>query len=201
MFHQTLIPRREQLLRGVVADCSAKRVSAMQPGHASKLPERFLHAFAECFERFRKAEGHGLHIGIRQHAMEERVIELRSGDLDIERIHHGEVAGRDTTGVMLLWKGDGLVRAMSASPKPHTSLEGSAGRVEELSGEAILQPRKQGHCLQFGFRFEPLLNLGPDLGEGVNTCSVVAFRIALRGQTIVIAIAASSLFIHASHPC
>ena len=172
MLHQRLIPRRELLLRGVVVDRGAKRVGAMQLGHASELPEGFLHAFAECFERFRKTEGHGLHIGIRQHAMEERVIELRSGDLDAERIHHGEVAGRYMTWVMFLWKGDGLVRAMSASPKPHASLEGSAGRVEELSGVAILQPRKEGHCLQFGLRFEPLLNLGPDLGEGVNACAI-----------------------------
>ena len=201
MLHQRLVPRRELLLSGVILHRSGERVGTMQLGHATELPERFLHAFAEGFERFRKTKRYRLGIGVRQHAMKERVIELRFGNLDADRIHHGEVAGGDTTRMMFLWKGDGLIGAMSASPEPHTSLEGSASRIEELSRVAILQPRKESHRLQFGFRFKPLLNLGPDIGKGVNAGAIFAFRIAVRGQPFVIAIAASSFFIHASPPC
>jgi hypothetical protein len=199
--HQRLIPRGQFLFGGVILNRGAERVGAMQLRHAPELPERFLDAFAEGFERFRKTERDGLDIGVRQDAMKKRVIESRTGDLDPEFIHHGEVTGGDLPGMMLLRKGDGLVGPVGASPEPHAALERPSRGIEMLSRITLLQPRKKRHGLQFGFRFEPLLNLGPDLGEGVHPSAIVAISFALRRHPSVIAIAASRFFIHASHPC
>ncbi|MDA1055745.1 MAG: hypothetical protein O3C40_35570 [Planctomycetota bacterium] len=66
------------------------------------------------------------------------MIETRSSDLQVQTIHHREVASGQSCGVMLLWEEDGFAWPMKVSPLCHASLEGASRGVGKLARLSLL---------------------------------------------------------------
>jgi len=94
--------------------------------HAAKLPEGVLNSLAECFKGFGETQRDGFDVAVRQHAVEERMVKSRSGDLDSERVTDREVACGEASWVVILWEENGLVRSVDGSPARDAALESSA---------------------------------------------------------------------------
>ena len=106
--------------------------------HTTEFPKRFLNAFTQGLERFRETQRDRFDVAVGQHAVKERVIETRSSDLQVQTIHHREVASGQSCGVMLLWEEDGFAWPMEASPLGDASFEGSSSGVGELARLSLL---------------------------------------------------------------
>jgi hypothetical protein len=199
--HECRVAIGVRLAARMILDGGAERIGTMSLRHATKFPKRFLKAFTQGLERFRETQRDRFDVAVGQHAVKECVIESRSSDLHVQTIHDGEVAGGQSSGVMLLWEEDGFARSMQASPIGDASLEGSSRGVGELAGLSLLQPREERLGFQFWLGFESLLDLAPDVRERVGASSIIARPFSLGRQTIIVTIAACGLLIHECHPC
>lgn len=200
--HQGGVTLGQLLAGGVVVDRGAEAVGSMTLRNPAELPERFLDPLAEGLERLRETERYRLDVGVSQHAVKQHVIEPRLGDRYVELIHDREVTRGDLAGLMHLWEHHRFAGALGASPKSHTSLEGPSGRVGKLPGKSPLKPTKEGLRLESRFGFEPLLDLRPDIFEGIDPGAVFAsHRLPLRGETLVVSIASCGLLVHHGDPC
>jgi len=92
-------------------------VGAMQLRHAAQFPQRILQAFAEALVALGKADGAGLPVGVGQHEVVEQVGERTAVDRYAQVRAVGEVAGRQTAGMMLLGEED-LLRGAVLGPPP-----------------------------------------------------------------------------------
>lgn len=169
--------------------------------HAAELPERFLNAGAERFERFRKAQRHAFDVAPGQHAVKERVIKSLPGDLHTKFIADGEVTGRQSPRMMVLTEENGLARAMQASPFVHASFECSACGIGKPARMRLLQPFEKRLCFQSRFKFQSLLNAFPNRFKRIISRSICSSRFLLRRQSVVIAKLACRFLAHFRHPC
>ena len=201
VLHERRVAIGVRLAAGVVLDGGTERIGTMPLRHTTEFPKRFLNALTQGLERFRETQRDRLDVAVGQHAVKERVIESRSSDLHVQTIHDREVAGGQSCGVMLLWEEDGFAWPMQASPLCHASLEGSSSGVRELARLSLLEPPEERLGFQFWLGFESLLDFAPDVRERVDASSIIARPYSLRGQTIIVTIAACSLLIHECHPC
>ncbi|MEO8496373.1 MAG: hypothetical protein ABI614_15000 [Planctomycetota bacterium] len=201
VLHERRVAIGVRLAAGVVLDGGTERIGTMPLRHTTEFPKRLLNAFTQGLERFRETQRDRFDVAVGQHAVKEGVIESRSSDLHVQTIHHREVAGGQSGGVMLLWKEDRFAWPMQASPFGDASLEGSSSGVRELARLGLLQPREERLGLQFWLGFESLLDFAPDVREGVGASSIIAWPFSLGGQTIIVTIAACSLLIRECHPC
>jgi len=148
-------------------------------GDTTELPERVLNSLAECFEGFRKTQRNRFDVTIGQHAVEQRVFEGRPGDLHGQGIADREVAGGEPSGMVILRKEDSLVGPVDRPPLSDPSFERPSRGVFELTGVLPLQIVKEGLRLQPRLGVQELLDVGPDLGEGVGPGAVVPLRFSL----------------------
>jgi hypothetical protein len=134
VIHQRRVASRQSRAVGVVSNGRAERVGAMLNRHTTELPKRILNSLAECFEGFGETQRNGFDVAVRQHAVKERVLESRSGNLHVQRIANGEIACRESSRVVILRKENRLVGTVDRSPIGDPSLERSACRILELAG-------------------------------------------------------------------
>lgn len=168
--------------------------------HAAKFPERFLNPGTQGFKRFGEAQRHTFDIAVRQHAMEERVLESRSGNLHPEFIANRKVAGRQSSGVVFLSKEDRLPRPMQTPPFCDATFQRATRRIRKLARMRFLQPCEQRLRLEPRFHFQPLLNVVPDFGERVASRAIRAGCFLLRRQSVV-AVFPCRFLTHFRHPC
>jgi hypothetical protein len=128
------------------------------------------------------------------------VREGRPGNLDPEFIADGEVARGEASWVVILGKEDQLVGSMDRTPMGDPSLESSASRSVELAGMLLLQILEQCFGFEPGFSRERLLDVVPHIDKGIDTSAVLAWRLSLRRQTLVVAIRPCGFLVHRSHP-
>jgi len=72
--------------------------------------------------------------------MIEQVIVPLSADRDFQRVHGGEIRGRQVAGLVDLWKDDFFSTAVLRTPNAHSPLECSPLRIGELPGVLLFQP-------------------------------------------------------------
>ena len=175
----------------------------MPPRHATQFPECVLQTVGERLERLRRTQRHRLPVRVGEYEVVHHVIELLAGDRDVQRVHVGEVGGREIAGVVDLAEHDGLPRPMRRPPLPHATLEGAAMRIEELARVLATQPIEERLGKQPRLGFEPLLDRGPDRREwiGPRAVSPRHGRLLPRaGQLAVIAVLTGGLVTHACSP-
>jgi len=161
MLQQAAIARLKLTLGRQVVDGSTQAVAAMAPRHASQFPQRVLQAVGQRLERLRHAQRHGLPVGVREHEVIEHVLEALTQDSHSQRVHAGEVRGRQVAGVMHLAEHDRARLARRGPPVPDTPLKGAALAPRQPPGMLLDEPVEQRLGVQPRLRFEPCLNLGP----------------------------------------
>jgi hypothetical protein len=201
VLHECRVAIGERLAAGVILDGGTKRIGSMSLRHSAEFPKRFLNAFTQGLKRFRETERDRFDVAVSQHAMKEPVIESRSSNLHVQRIHNREVAGGQSGRMMKLLKVDRLAWPMQAPPLSYASLKGSASGVGKRAGLGLLQPLEERLGFEEWFGFESLLDFAPNVGERIAASSIIAWLLSLRRQTRIVTIVTRSLLIHECHPC
>lgn len=173
-------------------------IRAMQLRHAAQFPQRVLQPFAETLQTFREAERDRLPIGVREHEMIEHVHKRTAVDGHAQVGTVGEIAGSKPTGMMNLGEEDLFGRPALGPPTLDLPLQRPQLAVGEAAREAALQVGKKRLRFQAGVDLQLRLDFGPDLDEGVRTCSPVPVHAHdLAGQLAEAAVLACRLGIHA----
>jgi hypothetical protein len=199
MVQQSLVTLLEHL--GSFAawlDGRRQPISTVQLGHAAQLPQGVLHPLAETLQALRETEGACLPVGVGQDEVIDQVVERNAVDGHAQVGAMGEVAGTKSSGVMNLGEEDLLGGALQGAPLPAAPLQGPQLAVSKATRETPLQVGKDGLGLQSGVELKQLLDLGPDLGEGISSSPPVpvhAFDLA--GELAEPAILAGALGVHA----
>ena len=137
MFQQTAIARLKLALGRQVVDRRTQAVAAMSARHAAQFPQGVLQTVGQRLERLRGAEAHGFPVGVGQHEVIHQMLEAFAEDGHRQRVHAGEVRGRQVARVMHLAEHDrarrrGRLRgAVRATPR--------AGRSRRRRGRRRLR--------------------------------------------------------------
>jgi hypothetical protein len=143
MLQQAAVARLKLAWRGQVVDRRREAVAAMAPRSAAQLPEGVLQPIRQRLERLGEAQGHRLPVRPGQHEVVHQVLEGPSEERDLQRVHAGEVGGRQIAGEMHLAEHDLAWRAGGGSPLPHAPLEGASLAVSETFRQLLLEPVKE----------------------------------------------------------
>lgn len=203
MRQQIAIPGLELTPFRMVVHGRGQTVAAVPTRHAAQFPQRVLQAVGQRLERLGRAQRHRLPVRVGQHEVVDHVVEPLAGDRDVQRVHVGEVGGREIAGVVDLAEHDGLPRAESRPPLPHATLERAAMRIEELPRTLAAQPVEERLGEQPRFGREALLDHRPHGGEWIGPGAVGPRHVRLlprAGRRAVIAIMAGRLVGHSGSP-
>jgi hypothetical protein len=158
-------------------------IRAMHLRHAAQFPQRVLQPVAEALQAFREAERDRLPIGVREHEMIEQVRKRTAVDRHAQVAAVREVAGSEPTWMMDLGEEDLFGCAVQSPPGLEPPLQGAQLAVGETARETTLQVGEQGLGLQSGIEAEHLIEVRPDVGEGVGPGAIVAVHASdLAGQ-------------------
>lgn len=117
-----------------VVDRRAQAVAAMPPRHSPQFPECVLQTVGQRLERLRRADGHRLPVGVREHEVIRQMLEAFAEDGDSQGIHVGEIRGRQVAGVMHLAEHHRACLAERGAPLLDAPLERAALALGELAG-------------------------------------------------------------------
>ena len=200
---QVAVPGLELAGRRQVVHGRGQTVGAVPPRHAAQFPERVLQAVGQRLERLGGAHRHGFPVRVGQHEVVHHVVEPPAGDRDVQRVHVGEVGGREVAGRVDLAEHDGLPRPVSRPPLPDAAFEGAAMRIEELTRMLAAQPVEERLGEQPGLGLEPRLDHRPDRRERIEPRAIGprrSRRLPRAGQRAVIAVVSGGLVAHAGSP-
>jgi hypothetical protein len=173
-------------------------VGAVQRRHPAQLPQGVLQALTEALQALRETDCTRFPIGVGEHEVVDQVGERAAVDRHAQVGAVGEVAGTQPAGVMHLGEEHLLGRTLQGAPPLDPSLQGAELTVGEAAGETPPQVGEQGLGLEPGVQAEQLLQLGPDVGEGVGPGQPIAFHaLDLAGQSAKAAVLACGLGVHA----
>ena len=173
MLHQRLVALGVRFSIRMIVDRCGQAVGAMPLGHAAELPKGFLNPRAQGLERFGKAEGNGLGVRVRQHAMKQRMIEPLPGDPHAEIVQDRKVAGGQPARMMHLLEHHRLSRPGQTPPLGHPPLEGSPGRIGILPRRLFLQPLEKRLGFETRFGLQAGLDFGPNRFKRIDTRAVI----------------------------
>jgi hypothetical protein len=173
-------------------------IRAMHLRYAAQFPQRVLQPFAETLQAFREADSDCLPIGVREHEMIEHVHKRTAVDRHSQVRAVGEVAGCQPTRIMHLGEEDLFGRPALRPPTLDVPLQRPQLAVGEAAREAALQVGKKRLRFQADVDLQLRFDIGPDLGEGVRTCSPAPVHAHdLAGQLAEPAVLPCRLGIHA----
>ena len=161
MFQQAAIAGLKLALGRQIVDRRTQAVAAMSSRHASQFPQGVLQTVGQGLERLRRAEGYGFPVRVRQHEVIHQMLEAFAEDGDSQRVHAGEVRGRQVAGVMHLAEHDGARLTRRGPPALDAPLEGAARALGKLPGILLQEPVEQRLGVQAWLCFEPFLDLLP----------------------------------------
>jgi hypothetical protein len=198
MPQQRLIPLRERLPVFTGRNGGGEPIGAVHVRYAAQFPEGVLQAFAEALQALAEAQRAGLPVRVGQHEMEDEVRQGHAGDGHFQAGAMGEVRGAQTGRFVDLGEEDLFGRAVQGAALLETALQGPQLAIGEASGIAALQVDEQGLGLQSGVEPQHLVEVRPNVGEGVGPGAVVAVHASdLAGQLAEAAILAGGLGIEA----
>lgn len=200
MLQQPLITCSKLALGRQVVDRRAQAVAAMPSRRSAQVPQRILKAVGQGLERLRRADAHRLPIRVGEHEVIRQMLESFSQDGDFQRVHVGEIGGRQVAGVMHLAEHDRAAQTGRRPPLPNAPLERAALARCEVLGVFFPQPVEQRLGPQAGLRFEPCLDFQPQFRERVLPRSIGPWLLEGARQGAPRAILACRLFVHSSPP-
>ena len=166
---QRLITLRERLTFLARWNRRREPIGAVQLRHAAQLPQGILQTVAETLQTLGETDRARFPVGIGQHKVKDQMRERHPGDRDLQTAAVCEVRSTQPTRFVHLREEDFLGRPRYRPPLLQPTLQGAQLTVGEAAGEPPLQVRKQGLGLQSRVEPQLLFQLGPDLGEGINT--------------------------------
>jgi hypothetical protein len=200
MFQQAAIAALKLTLGRQVVDRRAQAVAAMPARHAAQFPQGVLQTVGQGLERLRNAQGHGFPVGVGEHEVINHVLEGFAEEGDAQRVHAGEVRGRQIARMMHLAEHHRPRLPRRGPPALDTPLEGAALALRKLPGMLFQEPIEQGFGVQTRLRFQPFLDLGPQIGERILPRPIGAWPLLRTGQNSQIAKLACRLLVHSSPP-
>ena len=156
--HRRLRPRRHR---------RRQPVGAVDVGRPAQFPQGVLQPLAEALEALGKTERSRLPIRVREHEVIDQVREGHVSDGHAELIAVREVAGAQPARLVDLTEEHLLGRALQRPPALDAPLQRPHLAVGEAARVLPLEMLQQGLGLQAGVDRQQLLQLGPDVGEGV----------------------------------
>ena len=141
-----------------VVDRRREAVATMPARRSPQLPQRVLQAVGQRLERLRRADGHRLPVRVGEHEMIHQVLEAFSEDGDSQRVHAGEIRGRQVAGVMHLTEHHRPRHTRRDSPLPNAPLQRATLALGKLPGILLLKPVEQRLGPQAGLRCQPCLS-------------------------------------------
>jgi len=179
-------------------DGGRQPIRAVQLRHAAQLPQGVLQALAEALQTLGEADGARLPGGVGQDEVVDHVVKGPAVDGHAQVGATSKVAGTQPSGVMDLSEEDLLGRALQGPPLPAPPLQSPQLAIGEAARETALPVGKDGFGLQCWVEPKQILDLGPDLGEGIGSSAPVPVHAFDRtGQFAQAAILASGLGVHA----
>jgi hypothetical protein len=173
-------------------------VGAVQQRHAAQLPQGILQPLAEALVALREADRARLPVGVGQDEVVDQVLQGPAGDGHPQVGAVGEVAGSQPAGVVHLGEEHLPGRPLQGPPPLEPPLQGADLAVGEAAGEPPLQVGEERLGLQPRVEAEQLLQLRPDVREGVGPGTPVAVHASdLTGQPAEAAVLAGGLGVHA----
>ena len=200
MVQQPPIARLKLALGREVVDRRAQAIAAVPARHAPEFPQRVLQAVGQRLERLRRADAHRFPVRVREHEVIHEMVETLAEDRDGQRVHAGEIRGRQVAGVMHLAEHDRACRTRRGPPLLNATLEGAPLALGKLPGILLLEPVKQCFGMQTRLGFQPFLDLRPQLRQRVLPRPIGAWLLLGAGQRTQFAILACRLLVHASPP-
>ena len=199
--HQVAVTLAKLPVLRQVVDRRAEAVAAVGARRAPELPKGLLETVAHGLERFRETDRGKLPVRVGEREVIQQMVERLAVDGDPQRIHVREVRSPQPARGMHLRKDDLLVGTMQAAPIADSPLEGPPLRLGESAGIALLQPAEERERPQPRFGLQAGLDFRPDLDKRVRPRSPIAWRLAVGGEPLSIAILSSRFLIHARSPC
>ena len=199
MREQRLVPLLERLLSfdAWLHRCR-QPIGAVALRYAAQFPQRVLHPLAEALQALRKADRARLPVRVSQHKVVDHVRERNAVDRHPQLGAMREIAGTEPTGVMDLSEKNLLGRAFESTPFAAASLQRPQLTVREAARKAPLQISEEGLGFQPVVELKLLLDLRPDLEEGIGTRQPISVHnFDLAGQLAEPAILACGLGVHA----
>jgi hypothetical protein len=200
MFQQPAIAGLKLALARQVVDRRTQAVAAMPARHAPEFPQRVLQAVGQRLERLRRANGHCFPVRVGKHEVIHQMLEAFAQDGHSQRVHAGEVRGRQVAGVMHLAEHDRARLPRRGPPALDAPLEGAALALRKPLGIFLQEPVEQRLGVQARLRFQPFLGLLPQVGQRILPRPIGAWPLLGAGQRTQRAILACGFFVHSSPP-
>ena len=194
---QRLVAALEDLRLGPRRHRRGQAVGAVDLGHAAQLPQRVLQPLAEALEALGETDRTRLPIGVSEHEVVDQVRERRPRHGHAQVLAVGEVAGAQPAGLVDLAEEHLPGRPVQRPPALDPPLEGAELAVGEAAGVLPSQVLEQGLGLQAGVDRQQLLQLRPDVGEGIGPCAPVVPHADLARQPSQPPVLARRLVVHA----
>jgi hypothetical protein len=182
VIQQPLVMSLEHLRLGPRRYGRGQPVGAVDLGRTAQLPQPILQPLAEALQALREAQRPRLPVRVRQHEVINQVRERHAGDGHPQRIAVGEVAGAQPPRLVDLGEEHLLGRAEQRPPTLDAPLQGADLAVDEAARVLPLEVLQQGLGLQAGVDRQQLLQLRPDVGEGVGLGPPVVLHAHLARQ-------------------
>jgi hypothetical protein len=176
---------------------SGQRIGAMHLRHAAQFRQRVLQPGAETLEALGEAGRARLPVRVGQHEVVDQVRKRLTVDGDAQAGAVREVGGAQPAGLMHLGEEHFLGRSVQGPPLFEAPLQGAQLAVGEPARVLALQPGEQRLGFQAGVEGQQVLDLGPDVGEGIGPCSPGMVHAYLTGQPAEPAILAGGLVVDA----
>ena len=125
VIEQALILLRELFVARQIVDGCRKTIAAHAPGHSTGQIQCVLQTGRQRFIGFRVADVNVFPVRVRQHGMEQLVVELLSGNRDLQAVQVHEVEGHHIARMMNLRKDDFLANIVIQLPSLNATFQGS----------------------------------------------------------------------------
>src|SRR5271163_3816059 len=114
----------------------------MPSWHSAEFPQRVLQAVGQCLERLRRADGYRFPVRVREHKVIHQMLEAFAKQGHSQRVHAGEIRGRQIAGVMHLAEHDCARLTRRGPPALDATLERAPLALRKPPRMLLLEPVK-----------------------------------------------------------
>jgi hypothetical protein len=210
MIEQRLVLLGEGLVLGEIVDGGGKAVAANPPRNAARQVQGVLKTRRQGLEGLRVTKVDGFPIGIREHRVEQQVVEGTASQSDPQSVHRDKVKREHVSRMMRLRERHFALDILLQFPLLHAPLQSPSNRVadHDLSGRAerrivfLFQPIEQGKGPELRIPVQQFLDLGPIRLQRIRPRSILPrlLRLLARKDSRI-AVLPNRPFTHLETPC
>jgi hypothetical protein len=210
MIEQCLVLLGECLVLGEIVDGGGQAVAANPPRNAARQVQRVLKTRRQGLEGLRMTKVDEFPIGIREHRVEQQVVEGPASKSDPQSVQHNKVKREHVSRMMPLRERHFLADVLLQFPLLHAPLQSPSNRVadHDLSDGAdrrivfLFQPIEQGKGPQLRILLQEFLDLGPIRFERIPPRPIIPrlLRLLARKDSRI-AVLPNRPFTHLEPPC